>query len=58
METDEPGRTNSEPEEIYSPQRKAELLLNNAVNAADYERAVREVRNLGLDPAKIKHQRP
>jgi len=44
--------------EMYSPQRRAEFLLNNAVDAADYKRAVREVRKLGLDPAKIEHRRP
>ncbi len=46
------------PVEIYSAQRKAEFLLNNAVDAADYRRAVRAVRKLGLDPESIPHQRP
>ncbi|MSQ70132.1 MAG: AbrB/MazE/SpoVT family DNA-binding domain-containing protein [Betaproteobacteria bacterium] len=44
--------------EVYSPERKAEFLLNNAVDAVDYKRAVREVRKLGLDPATIPHRRP
>lgn len=46
------------PVEIYTDRRKAELLLNNAVDAADYRRAQREVRKLGLDPATIPHKRP
>lgn len=44
--------------EVYSPQRRAELLLNNAVDAADYKRAVREVRKLGIDPGDVPHRRP
>jgi len=46
------------PVEVYSTRRKAELLLNNAVDAADYKRAVRAVRKLGLDPESIPHRRP
>jgi AbrB family looped-hinge helix DNA binding protein len=46
------------PVEVYSPERKAELLLNNAVTKADYRWAVQEVRRMGLDPAKITHDRP
>lgn len=46
------------PVEVYSPRRRAEFLLNNAVNAADYKRAVRAVRGLGIDPEDIPHQRP
>jgi len=46
------------PIEIYSPQRKAEFLLNNAVDAADYKRALRAVRKLGLEPETIPHRRP
>lgn len=46
------------PVEMYSVRRKAEFLLNNAVDAADYRRAVRAVRNLGLDPADVPHRRP
>lgn len=44
--------------EQYSPQRRAEFLLNNAVNRKDYDRAVREVRRLGVDPADIPHRKP
>jgi AbrB family looped-hinge helix DNA binding protein len=46
------------PVEIYSAQRKAEFLLSNAVDNADYRRAVAEVRRMGLDPATIEHVRP
>lgn len=46
------------PVEIYSPERKAEFLLNNAVDAEDYRRARAEVKRLGLDPDRIKHHRP
>lgn len=46
------------PVEIYTPERRAELLLNNAVDAADYRRACAEVKRMGLDPARIRHHRP
>jgi AbrB family looped-hinge helix DNA binding protein len=44
--------------EAYTPERRAEFLLSNAVNARDYARACQEVRKLGLDPAKIHHHKP
>ncbi len=46
------------PVEIYTPERRAEFLLNNAIDAADYRRARAEVKRLGLDPDRIKHRRP
>ena len=46
------------PVEAYSARRKAEFLLNNAVNAADYRRALRAVRKLGIDPASVPHDKP
>jgi hypothetical protein len=46
------------PIELYSDARKAEFLLSNAVDPADYARAVEEVRAMGLDPTKIDHQKP
>lgn len=46
------------PVERYTPQRKAEFLLSNAVDEDDYREARKEVRKLGLDPNKIPHQRP
>jgi AbrB family looped-hinge helix DNA binding protein len=46
------------PVERYTPERKAAFLLSNAVDAADYRQARKEVRKLGLDPDSISHQRP
>ena len=44
--------------EVYGARRKAELLLENAVDEEDYQRAVEEVRKLGLDPDQILHVKP
>lgn len=46
------------PIEQYTPERKAEFLLTNVTNSADYRRARREVKKLGLDPDSIPHRRP
>jgi AbrB family looped-hinge helix DNA binding protein len=46
------------PVEIYSPERRAEVLLENAVDARDYERARGLVREMGLDPDAVPHERP
>ena len=46
------------PIERYSPKRRAEFLLSNAVDKDDYARAVEEVRKMGLDPADIPHHKP
>jgi AbrB family looped-hinge helix DNA binding protein len=46
------------PLETYTPERQAEFLLSNAVDAEDYASAVREVRAMGLDPDRIVHRRP
>ena len=46
------------PVETYSPERVAEFLLSTAVDGADYARAVRRVRELGLDPDAIPHVKP
>ncbi len=46
------------PVERYTPERKAEFLLSNAVDATDYRKARREVRKMGLDPDSIPHRRP
>ena len=46
------------PVEVYSPQRRAEFLLANAVDARDRRRAEEEVRKLGLDPRKIRPRKP
>jgi bifunctional DNA-binding transcriptional regulator/antitoxin component of YhaV-PrlF toxin-antitoxin module len=44
--------------EVYTPERIAEFLLNNAVGDEDYKRAVEEVKKLGIDPASIPHEHP
>jgi AbrB family looped-hinge helix DNA binding protein len=46
------------PVERYTPQRKAEFLLSNAINQADYRKARKEVLKLGLDPDSIPHHKP
>jgi len=46
------------PVERYNPGRKAEFLLSNAVDEADYRKARKEVRKLGLNPDSIPHRRP
>jgi len=46
------------PTERYSPERKAEFLLSTATSAADYRKARKAVRELGLDPDSIPHSRP
>jgi len=48
----------SESVESYTPERRAEFLLSNAVDAEDYARALEEVRKLGLDPTQIPHYKP
>ncbi len=45
------------PVEIYTPERKAQFLLSNAVGAEDYKEARREVKRMGLNPARIDHHR-
>ena len=45
------------PLESYSPERKAEFLLLNAVDGEDYARAEEEVSKMWLDPAAIAHRR-
>jgi len=46
------------PVERYTPERKAEFLLSNAIDDADYRKARRAVRKLGIDPDSIPHTRP
>jgi len=41
----------SVPLEIYTPERKAEFLMGNAVDEVDLAWAEAEVRKLGLNPA-------
>jgi AbrB family looped-hinge helix DNA binding protein len=42
--------------EVYTPQRIAEFLLNNAVDAAEFDQAIERVRQMGLDPDSVPHQ--
>lgn len=46
------------PVESYTPERRAEFLLSNAVDAEDYAAALREVRQMGLDSDRIPHRAP
>ncbi|MSR21570.1 MAG: AbrB/MazE/SpoVT family DNA-binding domain-containing protein [Gemmatimonadetes bacterium] len=46
------------PIELHGPERKAEILLANAVDETDYQAAVVEVRKLGLDPSRVAYRRP
>ncbi|HUM03224.1 MAG TPA: AbrB/MazE/SpoVT family DNA-binding domain-containing protein [Thermoanaerobaculia bacterium] len=46
------------PIEIYAPERKAEFLLENAVDRKDYALARKAVRKMGLDPDRIPHKPP
>ena len=44
------------PVDVYTPERRAEFLLNNAADAADYRQARAEVKRMGFDPDRIVHQ--
>ncbi|MCE9613325.1 MAG: AbrB/MazE/SpoVT family DNA-binding domain-containing protein [Lentisphaerae bacterium] len=46
------------PMETYSVVRKAEFLLSNAVDAADYADAVKVVKAMGVSPSTIRHHKP
>lgn len=46
------------PVEVYTPERKAEFLLTNAVDTEDYAAAREAVRELGVDPDRVPHQAP
>ena len=46
------------PLERYTPERKAEFLLNNAVTPRDYAWALKEVKKMGIDPKTIPHEKP
>ena len=45
------------PIEVYTPERRAEFLLSNAVDEAEYQEALGEVQQMGLDLEKIPHYR-
>lgn len=42
--------------EVYTPERTAEFMLNNAASAAEFDEALTEVRAMGLDPDSFPHQ--
>ena len=46
------------PLEVYTPKRRAEFLLSNAVDEEDYRRVVEAVREMGLDPETVAHHKP
>jgi AbrB family looped-hinge helix DNA binding protein len=46
------------PVEIYSPERRAEFLLNNLVDAEGYRQARAAVKRMGLDPDRTSHSKP
>jgi hypothetical protein len=46
------------PVEMYTPERKAEFFLNNAVTKEDYAWAVKQVEAMGLNPKQIPHKKP
>ena len=46
------------PIEVYTPERKAEFFLTNAIDEKDYQQARKAVRKMELDPDKIRHFRP
>ena len=46
------------PVEVYSSERIAEFLLSNSTDVEDYEKARREVVEMGLDPDSIVHRKP
>jgi AbrB family looped-hinge helix DNA binding protein len=46
------------PVEHYTPERKAEFLLSNAITRADYMKARKESKKLGVDPDSVPHRRP
>lgn len=45
------------PVEVYTAQRRAEFILSNAVDEHEYNDAVREVQDMGLEPATIPHSK-
>lgn len=46
------------PVEVYTPKRRAEFLLSNAVDTDDYAWAIEEVRRMGLAPEDVPHVKP
>jgi AbrB family looped-hinge helix DNA binding protein len=46
------------PVDVYTPERRAAFLLENATDAEDYARAREDVQRMGLDPDSIPHEKP
>jgi AbrB family looped-hinge helix DNA binding protein len=46
------------PVRIWTLEQKAEFLLNCAIGSDDYEDARVAVREMGLDPDKVQHEKP
>ncbi len=46
------------PLSFYTAERRAEFLLTNAVDQADYEQVRKEVSKMGLKPDAIPHRSP
>jgi AbrB family looped-hinge helix DNA binding protein len=46
------------PLEMYSPERKAEFILSNAIDKKDYKVARKTVEAMGLNPDAIAHHKP
>lgn len=46
------------PVEIYTPERKAEFLLNSAITQEEYDEVYKAVQEMGLDPQKIPNTDP
>lgn len=46
------------PASSCSPERRAEFILNAAIDQSDYQRARAVVTAMGLDPDRIEHDRP
>ncbi|HEX9092704.1 MAG TPA: AbrB/MazE/SpoVT family DNA-binding domain-containing protein [Coriobacteriia bacterium] len=42
--------------EVYTAERRAEFMINNAVDASEYDEALADVRAMGVDPEAIPHQ--
>ncbi len=45
------------PIEMYTDERVAEFLLNNAIGPEDYLRARKDVEELGIDPDSVPHRK-
>jgi AbrB family looped-hinge helix DNA binding protein len=42
--------------EVYTPERRAEFMINNAVDAKEWDEAIADARAIGVDPDSISHQ--